>query len=128
MTVTSESIPKRELHLACISGTGDLAEAGAAERGVGVAKVNCVEGVECLDAQIERFAFSHGKSFHETQVQIEGSRSDRNVPLCVARRVQRLNLERVDVQEVQTVLLRIDSSVRIADSVWSQRTSVTAEE
>src|SRR5262249_28178072 len=100
MIVTSETIPKGQLHLACISGAGDLAEAGAAERGVGVAEVHRIEGVECLDTKIERFAFGYGKSFHETQVQIERSGSDRNVPLGVAGRVQRLNLEGVDVQEV----------------------------
>ena len=122
---TSEAIAKGQLHLPGITGAGDLAEAGAAECRVGVAEVDSVESVECLDAHIDGFAFGHSKSFHQTQVHIEESGSDGNVPLRVARRIQSLNLKRIDVQKMQAVFFGIEASVRIADAVGSQRTSIT---
>src|SRR5258708_4847669 len=75
---------QRQLHDPGIARTGDLAEAGRAQRGAHRIEIGVVEHVEGLGAELEVRAFRDGNVFHQANIPSGEAGAENGAPSCVS--------------------------------------------
>ena len=101
----------RKLNYAGIEGVVDDTRSIIAPVILGVFEIGVIGDIERFAAHLGAECFGHSEILLETKVEREESRAHGNITLGVAGRVDPLQSERIDVQEVKAIGVWIDSTI-----------------
>ena len=116
------------LYLTRIECIVDASKRRATPVAAGQPEIGVIERVEQFEAEISVGSFSDCEPLRNTDVEVPEVGPPGTIPCGVARSVDRLQLESIDVEKVETIGLGINAGVRIPDSIGAQITPAAVRE
>ena len=110
----------RKLNYAGIESVVDDTKSIIAPVILGVFEIGVIGDIERFAAHLGAELFGDSEVLLETKVESEESRAHGDITLGVAGRVDRLQSERIDVQELKAISVWIDSSIWVTYTIGTQ--------